>query len=248
MLSFNKLQAPSKGNAGSSDKIRLENVSHQNGPIAELVGDLHAGGLIELIGHSDVMVDYVQTAAEIKAAGNQTSLTALGTISEHSACAASMTIPELILPANRSKKKVVLGNNQSIRLAPGDYAEVRLKRNSQLLMGSGVYNIKHWIFEKEGASVVFEWIGAPVIINISHWSASKNDLQFITGGTASARDVYYNVAGDGATVFNASRVQGNILAPKGNVIFDKESKLEGSCYAETISFKNLSAYSGHKYL
>ncbi len=247
-LTFIKGQQVSKGNAGSKGKVKFENVSMQNNPPAVIVGDMHSGDLINVIGHSDVVVDYVQTSSEINLIGNHSNFDVTGRISDYSNCATLPDIPTFILPNNNSKMKIIVGNNETLVLAPGNYKEIKLNRNSVLIMQSGTYNIKDWHFIKNNATVEFDLNGSPIVINIQNWHAGKNNLQFITTGDSSTRDVFYNVDGNGTTTFNGSLVQGNIIAPLGTVTFNNESTLEGNCYAETIKFKNGSGYAGHKYL
>jgi len=220
----------------------------QNNPPAVIVGDIHSGKLINVIGKSDVLVDYVQTSSKINLIGNHSNFEVTGRVSDHSDCATLPDIPTFVLQNNNSNLKIVVGNNETLVLAPGNYKEIKLNRNSVLVMQSGIYNIKDWHFVKNNATVEFDLSGSPIVINIQNWHAGKNNLQFITTGDSSTRDVFYYVDGDGATNFNRSLVQGNIIAPLGSVIFNNESTLEGNCYAETIKFRNGSGYAGHKYL
>lgn len=247
-LTFSKEQQISKGNAGSQGTVRFENVSMQNGPEAIIVGDLHSGDLINVIGHSAVIVDYVQTSAEINLIGNNSSFEVTGNISEYSNCASLPDIPSFISSVNHSDIDIVVGNNETVVLPPGDYKSVSLNRNSTLVMQSGRYDIKDWHFKKHNATVQYDLSGAPITIHLQKWHANKNNLQFVTIGSSSTRDVYYYVLGNGTTSFNNSLVQGNIKAPLGTISFDKASTLEGTCYAETIKFRNGSGYAGHKFL
>jgi len=247
-LVFSKGQQVSKGNAGSNGKIVFENVTMQNNPEAIIVGDLHSRNLINVIGHSDVIVDYVQTSSEINLIGNHSSFDVNGNISEYSGCASLPEIPALIMPNNQSRVKVTIPRNETLMLPPGDYKEIKLNENSTLKMQSGIYNIKDWHFVKDNATVEYTLNQAPIILNIQNWHATRNNLQFIVAEGSSTRDIYYNVGGNGSTHFNESLIQGNIFAPEGTIEFDNGSILEGNGYAETIKFKNNSGYAGHEFL
>ena len=246
-LTFSKTQRTSKGNAGALEKIKFENVSKYNSGPAVIVGDLHSGEKIEVKGESDVIVDYVQTNAYIDISGNKAEFEALGQISEYSSCATLPQIPEILFPNNTSNIKIKVAKNETLMLPPGTYKEVKLEENSVLILQSGDYYIKDWKFSKDHATVQFDANFGHVNLYLEKWHAHKKDLSFVAINGTSTRDIFYYVEGHGSTHFKESLVQGNVIAPEGKVEFD-DSLLEGSCYAETIKFKDNSGYTGHRFL
>lgn len=247
-LVFSKAQPSSKGNAGSGGNIDFENVSMTTNETAIVVGDLHATGQIRVLGESDVEVDYVQVGDRIRLIGNASNFEVTGAISDHSSCVFAPELADLMPPNNTSNVQVVVGANQTQMLPPGSYKSISLNQNSKLILTSGTYNIKDWKFNKTDATVEYNLSGMPVIMNIQNMHANKERLSFIVNASSSARDVYYNIQGNGSTHFNESFVQGNIFAPEGSVEFSNNSTLEGTCFAETIKFKTGSSFAGHDFI
>jgi hypothetical protein len=247
-LTFSKTQRTSKGNAGATEKIKFENVSKYNAPPAVIVGDLHSGEKIEVKGESDVIVDYVQTSSYIDISGKKAHFEALGQVSENSSCATLPQIPMPPFPLNMSNIKVKVEEDETLVLLPGMYKEVKLEENAVLILQSGDYHIRDWKFSKDHASVHFDAGQGPVNIYLKKWDANKKDLSFVGINGTSTRDIFYFLDESGSTHFKESLVQGSIIAPNGKVEFDDNSVLEGSCYAETIKFKDNSGYIGHRFL
>ncbi len=247
-LRFDKPEQLSKGNAGSSYDVVFENVSLQDGIDFEIWGDVHAGDSIEILGESNIVVDYIQAGYEIDIHNvNNSSVTVTGAISENSDCVAVMPEENLMIPLNNSNEKLVVGNGQSTYLAPGQYKEVRLKNNSTLTMSSGVYDIEKWLFHGDNSTV--NYLDGPITINLDKWQTFSNDnLSFNIADGMSTEDIMYNYLGEQQTKFISSFVQGSILAPNAEVEFSEGSALEGACYAQKVNFQTGSYYTGHKFL
>ncbi len=251
LLRFDKPAPLLKGNAGSFEEIVFENVSLQNGPDLVIVGDVHSGSTIEVLGESHIIADYYQVTDVIHIHNAQSTVTATGAISQESDCASTIPSPDLVIPSNSSRRKVTVGNNRTKILEPGDYKEVRLRTNSELIMSAGVYNIGKWVFLGNNSTVKYDLSGGPITINLSTWQTlNRTNLSFMIDGDGegAASDINYNYVGVQQTKFNSSFIQGSILAPNAEIDFSESSVLEGSCYARKVNFRTNSSYAGHKFL
>lgn len=248
-LTFSKQQTLSKGNIGSAKDVVFENVSSKGSGMAEIIGDLHAQENIDMQGQSDVEVDYAQIGRELRTLGNSTSLTTTGTMKHKSNCVAIYNIPQRSLGRFSGKTKVYVAPNEIRNLSPGYYSEVRLSSGSQLIMSPGTYQIKSWTFSGSNAKVSYNLIeDLSIEIYIDKWNVEKGDLTFEISGNGSSKNINYYLSKKGNTHFRNTKITGNIYAPEAGVVFDLNSTMNGSCYAESIIFRANSNFVGHDYL
>ncbi len=247
-LTFSKQQVLSKGNIGSGKDLVFENVSSKGSGVAEIIGDLHVQENIDMQGQSDVEIDYAQIGGELRTLGNSTSLTTTGTTKSKSNCVAIYDVPDTNMARFSSKTKVNVGANEIRNLPPGNYSEVRLSTGSQLVMSPGTYQIKTWKFNGN-AKVLYNLIGdLSIEIFIDKWNVEKGNLTFDISGNGSSRNINYYLSKKGNTHFRNTKITGNIYAPETGVVFDLNSTMNGSCYAESIIFRANSNFVGHDYL
>lgn len=249
LVKFDKPESLNMGNVGSGGDLIFENTSFQNASKTVIIGDIHAGGQLFIQGESDIEADYVAVAANIKSPSWKSSLTLHGALSENSKCVSIPHLKDFGFPQFESKVKIDLKKGKKINLAPGNYNTVSLSEGSELILTSGIYNIAKWVFLGNNASVKFQLTGGPIQINLGIWQAlGRENLQFLIEGEGSVDDVTYNYAGVQKCSFNASKLQGKILAPKAEIEFTNKSILEGTCYAKNVNFKSGSSFKGPEYL
>jgi hypothetical protein len=249
-LRFDKPLERSLGNAGSSDRIIFENVSIQGGDEYVIVGDIHSGNTIDVLGESHIVADYLQVEHEIDIHNEQkSSIEVFGAISSASSCASVFPVPMFMYPVWTSRERVNVDNNQTVILEPGDYRDVIVRNNATVIMSSGVYNIGRWVFLGNNSNVEYELDGGPITINLDRWQAlNRKNLSFAISGEGETEDITYIYAGNQPTIFTSSLVQGTIFAPFAEIEFDRGSELQGACYARKVNFRSDSRFIGHRYL
>jgi len=216
---------------------------------AEIIGDIHSGALLKLVGTYDVTADYIQVGQSIVLNGSSI-LNYTGSLSAPSATTGVQVIPSVTLPANNSSVNVTAGTNQSYTLNPGSYKKVTVNANSILNMRTGVYNVDTWYFAGNNAQVKYDVTNGPIVINVNKWQPlGRTGTKFIvTQGANTPNCVKYNYKGNQDCLFIGSTVHGTINAPAATMIFDNASKLEGRCYANRVKFDRQSYYVDPLYL
>lgn len=246
---FDKALALSWGNVGSSQTIRFENVSLKGGDDAIIVGDIHAGNEVFVQGESNVIVDYIQVANDVKIPNKKSSMNETGTTSDYSDCVAIMGVVDLNISKRFGSKKINVKDNETLDLLPGKYREVKLQANTLLKMGAGTYDIGRWVFMGDNTQVLYNTNEGAININIGSWQAlGRDNLELRLENDGSPMDVLYNYIGNQPCKFNNSFVQGQITAPNAEIEFALESILEGSCYADKVNFKTGSSFKGNDFL
>ncbi|MCW5909221.1 MAG: T9SS type A sorting domain-containing protein [Chitinophagales bacterium] len=248
-IKFDKNFNASFGNIGAASDVVFENVSHKNAPAVTIVGDIYTAEKVILHGESKVIADNAQVGKTVHIHNSKSSFNLTGVASQNSSCVTAPALPLLNIPSVNSGAKIKLAKNTTLTLAPGTYLEITQDQNTQLTLSSGVYNIGTWHIHGDNSTIRYQTSGGPITINVNKWQPhERNNLQFLVIGGGSTRDVQINYSGQAPAKFNNSLVQGSIYAPSAEVEFDLFSRLEGSCYAEKINFKNGSVFKGHKYV
>lgn len=245
---FDKPFTRSFGNVGSFTDLRFENSSLNNSPPSVIVGDFHVRNRIILNGNSKVVCDYVQNTGTPIINNSLSALLPTGVVSANSACV--VTVPPLMLtkPANGSTQNVNVGSGTTRILNPGSYKDVIVAGNGTLVLRPGVYNIDSWRFSGANARVRYQSNNSPITIHVDKFLPSQqNNLQMTMDGPGKVSDVTIYSYSNQNSRFNNSLVQGVIIAPNSEVEFDLNSRLEGSCYASRVNFKNNSLFKGVKY-
>lgn len=243
-VDFQRVQALSRGNVGSTSEIKFNNTNTPN----VIIGDLHSGSLLKLLGSSNVVCDYVQVGQSVVLNGSSI-LAPTGGTSYPSATTGVQTIPALAIPANNSSIDISVGT-QAVNLAPGNYRKVSHAANSVMTMSSGTYNIDTWFFGGNNARVNYNTTNGPIIINVSKWQPlGRSGLEFVvTNGMNTPGVVKYNYTGNAPCNFVNTQLQGTINAPISFISFDSGSKLEGRCYADRIKFDRMSTFTDPLYM
>lgn len=243
-VDFQRVQALSRGNVGSTSEIKFNNTNTPN----VIIGDLHSGSLLKLLGSSNVVCDYVQVGQSVVLNGSSI-LAPTGGTSYPSATTGVQTIPALVIPANNSSIDISVGT-QAVNLAPGNYRKVSHAANSVMTMSSGTYNIDTWFFGGNNARVNYNTANGPIIINVSKWQPlGRSGLKFVvTNGMNTPGVVKYNYTGNAPCNFVNTQLQGTINAPISFISFDSGSKLEGRCYADRIKFDRMSSFTDPLYM
>ncbi|MFN5622195.1 MAG: T9SS type A sorting domain-containing protein [Flavobacteriales bacterium] len=243
-VDFQRVQALSRGNVGSTSEIKFNNTNTPN----VIIGDLHSGSLLKLLGSSNVVCDYVQVGQSVVLNGSSI-LAPTGGTSYPSATTGVQTIPALVNPANNSSIDIAVGS-QAVNLAPGNYRKVSHAANSVMNMSSGTYNIDTWFFAGNNAHVNYNTTNGPIIINVSKWQPlGRSGLKFVvTNGMNTPGVVQYNYTGNAPCNFVNTQLQGTINAPISFISFDSGSKLEGRCYADRIKFDRMSTFTDPLYM
>ncbi len=243
-VDFQRVQALSRGNVGSTSEIKFNNTNTPN----VIIGDLHSGSLLKLLGSSNVVCDYVQVGQSVVLNGSSI-LAPTGGTSYPSATTGVQTIPALVIPANNSSIDISVGT-QAVNLAPGNYRKVSHAANSVMTMSSGTYNIDTWFFGGNNARVNYNTANGPIIINVSKWQPlGRSGLKFVvTNGMNTPGVVKYNYTGNAPCNFVNTQLQGTINAPISFISFDSGSKLEGRCYADRIKFDRMSTFTDPLYM
>jgi len=238
-----------RGNVGSTSEVSFQNSSLFTAEHAEIIGDIHSGALLKLVGTYDVTADYIQVGQSIVLNGSSI-LNYTGSLSAPSATTGVQVIPSVTLPANNSSVNVTAGTNQSYTLNPGSYKKVTVNANSILNMRTGVYNVDTWYFAGNNAQVKYDVTNGPIVINVNKWQPlGRTGTKFIvTQGANTPNCVKYNYKGNQDCLFIGSTVHGTINAPAATMIFDNASKLEGRCYANRVKFDRQSYYVDPLYL
>ncbi len=246
---FRKTSAICQGNVGSSGRIMFENPSLFTGETATIIGDIHAGEELKLIGTYEVIADYIQVGDQLTLNGS-TALDQNGAMSYPSECVSVFEVPAASIPVNTSDVQVTADVGSTMDLAPGAYKKVRHLSNSTLRMVSGTYDIDTWAVNGDDARIEFDASSGPVVINIDKWQpANSPGLEMIiTNADGSPNDVVYIYPGQTPVNFDGSHVQGTILAPSAAIKFDDGSNLEGRCYAQKVIFSLQSYYTDPSYL
>lgn len=249
-VKFDKSFDRSEGNIGSSDKIIFENVSQKSAPEVEIVGDLHAGNQVFVQGESKVIVDYIQVTHDVKIPNKKSYVHQTGAISENSSCVATMSKPTWSTPSFTGKKKIKIGDNDSVALAPGSYGEVWMNENSVVEFSAGTYNIGKWVFMDDNAKAWFDTRNGAVVVNLGTWQPLQREGLSLSlkDADSSVKDIHLNYYGNQVCKFKNSFVQGIITAPYTVVEFGDYTRFEGSCYADKVEFGYMASFSGPEYL
>lgn len=246
---FDKAIGLSWGNVGSSETIRFENVSLKNGDTTVIVGDLHAGNEVVLQGESNVIVDYIQVANDVKITNQKSSMTETGTTSNYSDCVGIMNLVDIDVSNHYGSKKINLKEHETLDLHPGKYKEVKLQANTVLKLAAGTYDIERWVFMGDNSQVLYNTSAGAIHINIGLWQAlGSENLEFRLENEGNPSDVHYNYNGNAPFKFNNSIMQGQIIAPNAEIEFALGSRLEGSCYADKVNFKTGASFIGNEHL
>ena len=243
-VDFQRVQALSRGNVGSTAEIKFNNTNSPN----VIIGDLHSGLSLKLLGSSNVVCDYVQVGHSVVLNGSAILAPTAGT-SYPSATTGVQTIPTLVNPVNTSTTDITVGT-QAVNLAPGNYRKVSNMANSVMTMSSGTYNIDTWFFGGNNARVNYNTANGPIVININKWQPlGRSGLKFVvTNGMNTPGIVKYNYTGNAPCNFVSTQLQGTINAPISAISFDSGSKLEGRCYADRIKFDRMSSFTDPLYM
>lgn len=245
---FDKNFSKSFGHVGSAGDMVFENVSLQGGPAVEIIGDIYSKGGLNLLGESKVIVDYVQNRFSPQIANFKSGLFPTGVISNNSNCVSTISPISLNKPQNTSLVKINIPDNGFVNLAPGSYNEVILGVNSSATFSPGTYNINTWRFLGNNAQIKYNTSGNKINIHVDKFEPLQREgLQMIVTGGGNVNDVMINVYGNQPAIFSNSIVQGIIMAPKSEVEFNTNSRLEGACYADKVNFKTGSTFKGTKY-
>jgi hypothetical protein len=186
-----------RGNVGSTSEVSFQNSSLFTAEHAEIIGDIHSGALLKLVGTYDVTADYIQVGQSIVLNGSSI-LNYTGSLSAPSATTGVQVIPSVTLPANNSSVNVTAGTNQSYTLNPGSYKKVTVNANSILNMRTGVYNVDTWYFAGNNAQVKYDVTNGPIVINVNKWQPlGRTGTKFIvTQGANTPNCVKYNYKGN----------------------------------------------------
>jgi hypothetical protein len=246
---FAKTSATCKGNVGSTNEVRFENASLVTSETATIVGDIHAGVTLKLVGTYNVVADYIQVGDSLILNGSA-SLNPIGALSFPSDCVATQVIPAVNFPSVPGNVQVNVGNNQTRILLPGNFKKITLNTNSILKMRSGVYNIDTWTFGGNNARVLFDLTNGPIVINVDKWQPqNRSGLKFIIeNNSGKVEQITYNCKGNQSAFFEGAHVQGIINAPSATISFGGNSKLEGRVYANIVRFDRQSFYTDPSYL
>lgn len=237
-VDFQRVQALSRGNVGSTSEIKFNNTNSPN----VIIGDLHSGSSLKLLGSSNVVCDYVQVGQSVVLNGSAI-LAPTGGTSYPSATTGVQTIPAVVNPVNTSTTEITV-SAQTVNLAPGNYRKVSNMSNSVMNMSSGTYNIDTWFFGGNNARVNYNTTNGPIVININKWQPlGRSGLKFIvTQGMNTPGAVIYNYPSNMPCNFVNTQLQGTINAPISSISFDSGSKLEGRCYADRVRFDRASSF------
>jgi hypothetical protein len=242
---FDKPFTTSYGNVGSYADMVFENVSQKNGTGVTIVGDLHVREKLRLNGKSDVLADYIQNTG-VPILNGQCTLNTTGVVSANSMCVTSIPKPLLVKPVNNSTVAVTVAAGATRILAPGSYSTVNLGANAILVMKPGVYNIDTWKFSGANTKVKYQSANQPITVHVDKFQPGSA-MNMAIDGAGKVSDVTVYAYGNSPAKFDNSFVQGNLIAPNTEVEFDTNSKLEGSCYADKVNFKNGSVFKGTKF-
>ncbi len=238
----------SYGHVGSAGDISFENVSLQDGPAVEIIGDLYCNGKMSLLGESKVIADYIQNRQTPVVQNFKSGLFPTGVMSNNSNCVTWIAPLSLSKPQNTSSVKVNVNDNASMSIAPGSYNEIVLGTNSVMNMTSGVYNIDSWKFLGNNARVNFNTNGGSITIHVDKFQPLQREglqMKVQHGGVVS--NVMINVYGNQPAQFSTSLVQAILTAPNAEVEFGNNSHLDGSCFADKVNFRTGSTFKGVKY-
>jgi hypothetical protein len=248
-VKLSKPQGAHYGHIGSGGDIIFENNSYQNTDPLIVVGDIHAGGQLFLQGQSVLEVDYVSLVKDIKSPNWKSSMIVNGAVSEFSSCTFIQQPLTLDFNAGKGTRKIQVKRNESMELEPGDYNTVTMLEGSQLIMSSGVYNIGKWVFLGDNAQVKYKLTGEPVMINLETWQPLRRaNLKFMIDGEGDINDILYNYSGSHLCAFSSTLLQGRIIAPNARVEFERNSELQGTCYANEVIFDSESSFKNPKFL
>ncbi len=232
----------SRGHVGTSGDVRTKR--SKNVGVPTILGDLHVGDDLSLV-PGGLVVDYLQVGDKTRVRGSPNDFVVNGARSLGSSCVA--TFPRDLLPDRAPKRwqpRTVLSEGSTTTLPPDAYGEIWLRKNSELRLESGEYDINRFKILDDGAKIIFDVSDGPIAVYLDNWHMIGKGHQFVVENGATS-DVTIHYAGKHRLVFRESLLQATIIAPGALVRFEAGSVLQGACYADAVRMGSGSRFLSH---
>ena len=139
---------------------------------------------------------------------------------------------------------IIVGENKSRTLAPGNYNQIKVAKHGTLRLSSGVYNISSLEMSENSLLLINLSSGNPISINADdRVKLLKKVNMKLVPATASTVLITFNVdeddtdGDDKVLIGDESRAFGTFNVPEGTVELGMKARLKGAVFAENIRVK-----------
>lgn len=259
-IEFLSTMSTSVGDVGTNNNLSIKSVKYgkyYRNQKAELRGSLHVGKDLIIHNFAGILIDYAQVGGDL-VKFQDSEFSVIGAISSNSGCVVNFDPLAKWDPVEVGPDAKVVTVSQDSDLTPGNYQEIVIKEGSEVRLAPGEYKIKNLVIDGADVKMIALVANKNVSIDVRMWHILCNkpyrnsgrmgneECPFhllADGGPASRVQIHYH--GSMKLEFNGAQLQGTLVAPEADIIFDKSSVLHGACFAKKVFIGANSSFISH---